>query len=123
MLELRQIPRWQIGEKAKMKLREHDWEGRCCLEDMNLKGIRISSKEKLPESSVVDFMLDLRNFLTLNVQARVCWNKEIEGRYYYGMEFSKIKDQDKDEISQYLSKNCFDQLRENWWPKEGEQGQ
>lgn len=123
MLELRQIPRWQIGEKVKMKLREQEWEGRCCLEDINLKGMKISLKEQLPEQSEYELLLDLNNYLMLNVQVRLCWNKEMDGRHYYGLEFSRIKDQDKEEISQYLQKNCLDQFKEHWWPKEGEQKQ
>ncbi len=118
MTELRQIPRWQIGEKAKMKIREHEWERKCCIEDMNLKGIKISSKEPLPDAYVFDVLLDLKDDLVLNIQAQVRWNKEIEGRYFYGMEFSRIKDDDKQEISQYLSRTCADQIRSHWWPKE-----
>lgn len=119
MSELRQIPRWQIGEKARMKLKEYSWDEKCCLEDLNLKGIKISSKEKLPEGSIFDLNLDLKNDLVLDVQAQVRWNREIEGRFYYGLEFSRIKDVEKQEISQFLNENCADQIREHWWPKEG----
>ena len=117
MPELRQIPRWQIGEKARLKLREHDWENKCFVEDLNLKGLKVSIKEKLPEDSPLGVVLDIKNTLSLNVQVRVCWEVKKDGRFHYGLEFSQIKDLDKEEISQYILKNCHEQIKENWWPK------
>ncbi len=119
MSELRQIPRWQIGERAKVTLKEHEWEGKCLLEDLNLKGFKISSKEKLPADTVFEINLDLKSYLILDAIVKVCWKMEREGRYHYGMEFLRIKDQDKQDISQYLFKNHAEQVKNIWWSRDG----
>ena len=119
MIEQRQIPRWQIGEKAKMKLREQNWEGKCNLEDLNLKGLQVSLKEQLPIEDALGMQLVLSDGLNIHVQAKVCWKRQVQDRFYYGLEFAQIKDQHKDDISQYLFKNYNDQVKEFWWPKDG----
>ena len=41
--------------------------------------------------------------------------KEDQGRYVYGLSFSKIEDDDKDRIYQYINTNCYDQFKDKWW--------
>lgn len=119
MSELRHIPRWQIGEKAKMSIKDQEWENKCFLEDLNLKGFKISLKEKLPSETVLDINLDLKSYLILDAQVKVCWKMEREGRFHYGFEFLRIKDQDKQDITQYLFKNHPEQVKRIWWPENG----
>jgi hypothetical protein len=41
--------------------------------------------------------------------------KENHDRYEYGLSFSKVDDEDKDKIYQYIATNCYDQFKNKWW--------
>lgn len=114
MQERRAIPRWLIGKHVNFSIKEAPWQG-CCLEDMNLKGMCFSLPRPLPAEPEVAANFDLDGILNLDVQIRICWSKESQGRFVYGTAFSKIGDQDKENLYKYLSGHCIQQFKQKWW--------
>jgi c-di-GMP-binding flagellar brake protein YcgR len=55
------------------------------------------------------------DFDFIKVEADVPWKKEEQGRHFYGLSFSRIDDENKDRIFQYINTNCYDQMKNNWW--------
>ncbi len=114
MQERRAIPRWHIGKNVQLSLKEAMCEG-CCLEDMNLKGLRMSLPQQLPSEPELAVNVGLEGNLNLDVQIRICWIREIKGLFVYGASFSRIGDRDKEDLYQYLSGHCLQQFKERWW--------
>ncbi len=116
MDERRQLPRWQVKRETKAWLPQMQEFSRCIIEDINLKGMRASFTQRLPQEQSVNMSLDLEDkcdFMKLEVS--LPWVREDQGRYVYGMSFNKIKDSDKDRIYQYISSHCSQQLKDKWW--------
>jgi len=71
----------------------------CRIEDMNLKGMRVSFDKQLPPQEPITMSFTLKDHVDfINAEARVPWCKEVQGRYVYGLSFSNISDDDKDTI-------------------------
>jgi len=116
MDERRQLPRWEIKKEATVWFPQTQVLGFCTVEDMHLKGMCLSSDTQLPpqEPLSVSFAIG-DNYDFIKVEAKVPWSKEENGRYFYGLSFSKVDDPNKDRISNYIDANCYDQLKKKWW--------
>jgi hypothetical protein len=116
MDEHRQLPRWEIKKEGKVLLPQTQSVSHCMIEDMHLKGMCISLKGRLyqPEPLGISFAIgDSSDFI--KVEAQIPWSKEDQGHYVYGLSFIKIADEDKDKIYQYITANCYDQVKDKWW--------
>jgi len=116
MDERRQLPRWEIKKKAKVWMPLSQDPGQCIVEDMHLKGMCVSFDKRLPKEDVVkmSFALD-GNLDSITIEAQIPWAKEDDGRFVYGLSFTKIADDDKERMYKYISTTCYDQFRKNWW--------
>ena len=116
MDERRQLPRWEIKKEAKVWMPQMQDFSHCMIEDMHLKGMCVSFNKRLPQQQTVSMSFAIGdNFDFTKIEAQIPWRKEDQGRYVYGLSFSNIADKDKDRISQYITTNCYDQVRKNWW--------
>ena len=115
MQERRELPRWRIGKQAKVVLNSAQDPRDGYIEDMNLKSMRVSLPEPLPQDHPVRLTITLTDDFDLNVEVQVRWVKEEIQRYVHGLSFSFIMDGDKDKIYQFVSRNCFKQFKDNWW--------
>jgi len=116
MDELRQLPRWEIKKEAKVWMPQMQEFCHGFVEDMHLKGMRVSFNKRLPQQQAVKMSFAMGdNFDFIKFEAQMPWVKEEQGRYVYGLSFSYIDDDNKDRISKYLNAFCFDQFRKNWW--------
>ncbi|MBF0571214.1 MAG: PilZ domain-containing protein [Candidatus Omnitrophica bacterium] len=116
MDERRQIPRWEINQEAKIRMPQMQGTSRCVIEDMHLKGMRVSCDQQLfyqQEVSMSIAMDDNLDFIKIN--AHIPWEKKEQGRHVYGLSFDNMDDHDKDKIYQYISTNCYDQFKNKWW--------
>ncbi len=88
----------------------------CTVEDINLKGMRISSSEQLlqedsfPISVMIEECLD---FMKLDVSTS--WHRPENGKHSYSIAFNRIMEKDKERLYSYLNENCFDQFKNKWW--------
>ncbi len=116
MDERRQLPRWQVKKEVKVWLPQLQEFNHCIIEDINLKGICASFNKQLPKEQHMKMSLTLGdNFDFMKIEVHLPWAKEDQGRYVYGLSFSKIMDSDKDKIYQFISNNCSEQFRDKWW--------
>lgn len=115
MQERRELPRWHIGKKAKVRLGFSNDLSDCIIEDMNLKGMCVSLYEPLPQGHPVRMTLALTENFDFNVEVSVPWVREEAGRYVHGLSFNIIMDGDREKVYQYVSRNCFKQFKDKWW--------
>jgi len=114
--ERRQLPRWQVKREAKVWLPQTQEFGLCFVEDINLKGLRASFNKRLPQEQTLKLSLVLEdNSDFMKIEAQIPWFKEEQGRWVYGLSFSKIMEWDKDKIYQYINTYCYDQIKGKWW--------
>ncbi len=116
MDERRQLPRWEIKKEAQVWIPLTHGFNHCIVEDMHLKGMRVSFNKQLPHQKNIRMSFSIGdNYDFIKIEAEIPWMKEDQDRYVYGLSFSKIDDVDKDKISQYINTHCYDQFRNKWW--------
>jgi len=116
MNERRQLPRWEIKKEAKVWIPLLQDFSHCMVENMHLKGMSVSFNKRLPHQKTIRMSFAIGdNYDFIKFEAQIPWVKEEQGRYVYGLSFSKIADNDKDRIYQYINTNCYDQFKNKWW--------
>jgi len=115
MDEQRQLPRWEIKKEAKVWIPLlQDFS--CMIEDMHLKGMCVSFNKRLPHEKTIRMSFAIGDdYDFIKIEAQIPWMKEKQDRYVYGLSFTKIDDNDKDKIYQYINANCYDQFKNKWW--------
>jgi hypothetical protein len=116
MDERRQLPRWEIKKEVRAWIPESQGFSHCIIEDMHLKGMCVSFNKPLPKQEPLrmSFTID-ESFEFIKIEAQIPWFKEDQGRYVYGLSFSKIADLDKERIYKHITTNCYDQFKDKWW--------
>jgi len=116
MDERRQLPRWEVKQEAKVWLPQMQEFRHCIVEDINLKGMCASFNKRLPLERPVSMSLGLvDNFDLMKIEVDLPWAKEEQGKFVYGVVFSKINEIDKDKIYQYINSHCGEQFKDKWW--------
>ena len=113
--ERRQIPRWQVNRLARLRVAKAQDFTQCTIEDLNLKGMRISMPDPLPQAQPLRVSLNLEENINLELEVQIPWARQQEDSYAYGLSFSKIKDFDKQRLLVYLNNNCSEQMKEKMW--------
>ncbi len=115
MSERRQTPRWHIHKAAQVKVQGEFVD--CVVEDLNLKGLRLSLAQKLPANDRLHITLSFSESLGLDMRVDVPWSQQYGSRYVYGLSFAIIADGDREKIYQYLSHHFPEQFQSKWWPE------
>ena len=116
MDERRQLPRWKVKKEAKVWIPLLQDFSHCIVEDMHLKGMCVSFNKQLPPEETLKMSFTIGdNFDFIKIEAQIPWMNENQGRHVYGLSFSKIDDEDKDKIYQYINTYCYDQFKDKWW--------
>ena len=115
MVERREIPRWQIGQKAKIRLKGALSFVDCYVHDINLKGMQVFFPLQLPDDKSVQLNLALAEDVHVEAEAQIPWHRPLGKHHAYGLSFSRIKDADRDRIYEYLCSNFWDQVKDHWW--------
>jgi len=111
--------RWEINKNAKLKLADSRAFIPCQVKDVNLKGIQIALRMKLPQETILKMSIALSEELILDVEAWVAWHKTMNGFHLYGLCFSKIKNQDKEKIYKFVYKSFPQEATRKWWREAG----
>jgi hypothetical protein len=115
MQERREIPRWQVKERARYALSSSlKWED-CILQDINLKGMSLSLTQNTMFRNPLDISLAVEDGFTLRVEGKACWEKLEGGLRTYGVAFTRIFDDDKERLYQFIQKHCERQFKDKWW--------
>jgi hypothetical protein len=110
----RELPRWKIKKMFSMSFQNIGTVD-CIIEDLNLKGMCLSSRLKLPQDRLVKMGLMLPGDIHVEVDIQVPWIKESQGRFIHGLSFNRMMDEDKDKLYRYINNHCSDQLKQQWW--------
>ncbi|MEW6101299.1 MAG: PilZ domain-containing protein [Candidatus Omnitrophota bacterium] len=116
MQERRCIPRWQVDRQAKATLEGALTCTDCSVKDINFKGCQLALGMKLHSDTFTKIKLCLSDDCTLYIEAWVAWHRTIDVTNVYGLYFSKINDNDKEQIYQFVRKNFSEELTKKWWP-------
>lgn len=104
MKERRHYNRWQINRQAKIKLEGSQTFTQCFIKDINLKGLQIALKLKLPKEIFLKLSIALSKEFSLSLEAWVVWRKRIDSFNIYGLYFTKINEQDREKIYKFVYK-------------------
>jgi hypothetical protein len=116
MSERRQLPRWQVKRDAEVWLPQMQEFSHCIIEDLNLKGMRVSFNKRLPEDQNLKMSLSFEGKSEyMKLEVNLPWIKEDHGQYVYGMSFNNIMDSDRERVYQYIIRHCSQQLLDKWW--------
>ncbi|MEI6438366.1 MAG: PilZ domain-containing protein [Candidatus Omnitrophota bacterium] len=115
MNDRRQVPRWQIRKTASVAIDGSPGTARCCVEDINLKGMCLSLPQRLPQGRDIKMALNFDDDLVMDVAVTVPWVRELPGRYAHGLSFTRILDRDRENIYKYVNDRFPQLLREGWW--------
>jgi len=115
MHERRSCVRWQIKQKAKIKLEGALSYMDCLMNDINFKGGKIFLKQHLTLDKFLKMNIMFSEVLNCDVQVWIVWHKRINDTQVYGFYFTKIKDSDKEDIYKFINRYFPDELRKQWW--------
>jgi len=116
MDERRKLPRWEVNKEVKVWIPMTQGFSHFVLEDIHLKGMRVSFNRKLPHEKTVRMSFDMdNNYEFIKVETQICWRVENEQRNCYGLSFSQINEEAKQKIDRYITANCYDQIKNKWW--------
>lgn len=110
--ERRLVPRWNICAPAKMKWLGRDDYEECEIRDLNMKGLCVVLKEKIPEGSSGAQLYFNEQFF-FDIEFVVAWYKESGGRHNYGLKFTRLRDADKERIFHMMKQNFPSQFANN----------
>lgn len=115
MADHRSCPRWQVNWQARLKLEGQEESACCTLRDINFKGAKVCSEQKLPQDALLKLSICLTEDCHIVVEAWVAWHKSLEGINLHGLYFTKIKDSDKEKIYQFIQSNFKGQIKKQMW--------
>lgn len=110
--ERRLLPRWEISCSAQVK-----WEGQsefieCEIRDLNFRGCRIVLAKPLGETCS---KLTIRFSEDYIFDAEICilWQTVVGEKRIYGARFTRLRDQDKEKIYQFVFAHFPDQIEKH----------
>jgi len=115
MAERRQLTRWQINRQAKAKLESAEAFADCMVNDINFKGLKVSLGPRLEPDKFLRMNMTLADDCCLDIECWVVWHKKVMETNVYGLYFSKIKDNDKERIYQFMRRYYPQEINKQWW--------
>jgi len=102
--ERRQIPRWDIGIKAQVKPQGKIGFLSCQIKDLNFRGFRIILASQLEDNCRALAIHFAEDFI-FNVEVDIVWHALINGQNTYGVKFTRVRDDDKERLYQFVFQN------------------
>ncbi len=118
--ERRVLNRWEINQSAQLTFENGVKPIPCIVEDISLSGMRVSIKRDLFNEVFSDFKLFLDQGMEFELGAQVVWRQEQFERNIYGLEFSRINQEGKNRLKQYISRDFHDLIVKHWWEGESD---
>ncbi len=112
MDDRRHSGRWQIDSQASVKISGQANHFSCTIDDINFKGLRIRFSQHLDIGHDLTMSIALGDALSLDIGARVAWNKVVGQGNVYGFLFTRIKDNDKENIYKFIQKNFSEKIKQ-----------
>jgi len=111
----RQLVRWQLDWQAKIRQEGQDMPVDCQIQDLNLKGCKLVVGSALAKDKYVRINLSFSDEFTFSLEAWVVWHKEQARHAMHGVYFTKMKDEDREKIYEFLRRSFPEKLKQQWW--------
>ncbi len=115
MEERRISPYLTINQPANLTIGESIRPIPCTVEDISLGGIRVSLGKYLFPEVFSDVSLSLTDNFNLDIGASVMWQESVEARNTYGLSFTRIDDEDRNRIAQFVNSGLETEKKDGWW--------
>ncbi|MCX5696799.1 MAG: PilZ domain-containing protein [Candidatus Omnitrophica bacterium] len=110
----RRFIRWRVGHEIKLSVEDSPVPVSCQLDDISLKGIRLSLGIELKENRAVRLRFEFSEEFILDVEAWVAWHKMEGGFHSYGLYFTRVTDQQKEKIYQFIRRYFSEEITRRW---------
>lgn len=107
--EQRMLPRWAISAKAKIKYDSSDEYIDCHVRNLNMRGFSVIMTQKIPPDCN-HFTLYFNENFFFTVDIVILWHKETEGKYTYGIKFSRIRDSDREKMYKMMRQDFAEHI-------------
>lgn len=114
MEEKRSCFRWQIDHPAKLKLEGAESFASCIINNINMKGMKLSLRMRLPLDTFLRFTLVLKEEFVLDIEGWLVWHKTLMDTNIYGLYFTKLKDLDKEKIYKFVQAFYPEQIKRQY---------
>jgi len=115
MQESRRFIRWRLCKQVSIRLQDSSNLVVCNADDISLKGIKLRSNHPLMGKASLKMTIALGQEVFLNnIEVSVAWAKKEGNENIYGLYFTRIKDADKEAISQFVLRNSLEKLNQDY---------
>jgi len=115
MKDRRQLLRWHINKETNVRLEGQDRPFLCIVEDINIKGLKIYSRQQFAQQKDLSMYVDFGQDFAFDVKADIAWRRSLGAGYVYGLYFTRIKDADKERLNRLIFNCCSQQIKEHRW--------
>ncbi len=98
----RSCPRWKVNAQVKVKIGDSLTPVPATIIDINFKGAKLLMRQLLKPDSSIPLFVILPDDSSLNLEVWIAWHKNFENQHIYGVYFNKIKEEDKQKISDFF---------------------
>jgi len=117
MHERRNLTRWQLVHKARLKQEGAQVWVDCYIIDINFKGMQVALPIGLQRDVFIRMQIALSEDCTVELEAWAAWRKAVYNLNLHGLYFTKIKDEDKEKIYQFTRTHVPQQANQKWWQR------
>ncbi len=117
MQERRNLTRWRLVHKARLKQEGAQVWVDCHIIDINFKGMQVALPIGLQRDIFIKMQIILSEDCTIELEAWAAWRKTVYNLNVHGLYFTKIKDEDKEKIYQFVRTYVPQQLNQKWWQR------
>ncbi|MDD5116595.1 MAG: PilZ domain-containing protein [Candidatus Omnitrophica bacterium] len=100
----RLAPRWTVAVPAKIKFAGNSGYSPCEVRDLNLKGFSLFVSKKILKKRL-PVRLYFSEKYSFKVEITILWSKPGNGKYLYGVKFSKIIDSDRERLLNMMNED------------------
>ena len=118
----RRFKRWDLNHKIQVRTGDSSESVECVVNDISYMGARISVPCKLPLDTFTKLHFVFDAEFILEVEVWVVWHRAVDNHNCYGLYFTRIKDQDKEKIYQFVRKHAPQEIGKLWWSQPEQSG-
>jgi len=111
----RHLVRWQIGHQAKLQIEGEQEKTECLVEDINFLGCKLILTKTLKQDKHIKITLEFSEDFIFEIEVWVVWHKVVAGRNIYGVFFTRIRDEDKERLHQFIQRKIPNRVWQQWW--------
>ncbi|MCM8796902.1 MAG: PilZ domain-containing protein [Candidatus Omnitrophica bacterium] len=111
----REAVRYRLDEPVRVSINEGQECFDCQLKDIGFKGAQLIVSHRIDKDTYKTLRIRLSQECVVNVECWVAWHRIIDGYSLCGLYFSKISNEAKEKIYQFIRHYCAGQIQKRWW--------